>query len=154
MPTWTCKPHAELTTTELYALLRLRSEVFVVEQQCLFLDLDGQDLAGDTWHLMGWEDGRLVAGARLLDPASHDGDAVIGRVVTALDARGIGLGHELMRQALRESNRLWPDSPIYLGAQQRLQAFYAAHGCTPVTAIYMEDGIAHIGMRRPATRNS
>ncbi|SAI10357.1 acetyltransferase [Bordetella ansorpii] len=148
MPTWICKHHTDLTTAELYALLRLRSEVFVVEQQCIFLDLDGQDLAGDTWHLMGWKDGRLVAGARLLDPGSHAGDAVIGRVVTAQDARGNGLGHELMRQALHEISRLWPAHPVYLGAQHRLQGFYAGHGFTPATEIYMEDGIAHIGMRR------
>ncbi|WP_144638752.1 GNAT family N-acetyltransferase [Bordetella genomosp. 13] len=148
MPTWTCKPHADLTTTELYALLRLRSEVFVVEQQCVFLDLDGQDLAGDTWHLMGWENGALVAGARLLDPAGHDGDAVIGRVVTAAAARGRGLGHELMRQALQAVRRLWPEAPIYLGAQHRLQAFYAGHGFVSATDVYMEDGIAHVGMRK------
>lgn len=148
MPTWICKPHADLTTTELYALLRLRSEVFVVEQQCVFLDLDGQDLAGDTWHLMGWMDSELVAGARLLDPAGHGGDAVIGRVVTAAPVRGQGLGHTLMRLALAHAARLWPGAPVYLGAQQRLEAFYASHGFERVTPPYMEDGIPHIGMRR------
>ena len=151
MPTWICKPHAALDTAELYALLRLRSEVFVVEQQCVFLDLDGQDLADGTWHLMGWrEEGVLVAGARLLDPARHGGDAVIGRVVTAAAARGQGLGHDLMRRAVQHARRLWPHAPIYLGAQQRLQAFDAGHGFAPVTDTYIEDGIAHVGMRLPA----
>lgn len=153
VPTWTCKHHSDLATTELYALLRLRSEVFVVEQQCVFLDLDGEDLGQDTWHLMAWDEtGRLLAGARLLDPDSHDGQAIIGRVVTAPDARGQGLGHELMRQALKEVRRLWPQAPVYLGAQQRLQAFYAGHGFDPVTDPYMEDGIPHVGMRLSAAQ--
>jgi len=150
MPTWTCKPHADLTLAELYALLRLRSEVFVVEQQCLFLDQDGEDLVGDTWHLMAWENGALVACARLLDPARHDGQAVIGRVATADAVRGQGLGHALMRQALEAVRRRWPAAPVYLGAQLRLQAFYAGYGFEPVTAPYSEDDIPHIGMRLAA----
>lgn len=146
MPAWTCKPHAELTLAELYAVLRLRSEVFVVEQNCVFLDLDGKDLLGQTEHLMAWENGELLAYCRLLEPALNDGQAVIGRVITAPAARGTGLGHELMRRAKDEVARLWPGAPVYLGAQARLKDYYGGHGFVPVTDEYIEDGIPHVGM--------
>lgn len=146
MPVWTCKPHAELTLAELYAILRLRSEVFVVEQDCVFLDMDGKDLQGQTEHLMAWKNGALLAYCRLLEPALNDGQAVIGRVITAPAARGTGLGHELMRRAKDEVARLWPGQPVYLGAQARLRAYYAGHGFVPVTEEYIEDGIPHVGM--------
>ncbi|WP_063588712.1 GNAT family N-acetyltransferase [Achromobacter ruhlandii] len=146
MPLWTCKPHAELTLAELYAILRLRSEVFVVEQDCVFLDMDGKDLQGQTEHLMAWENGALLAYCRLLEPALNDGQAVIGRVITAPAAASTGLGHELMRRAKDEVARLWPGQPVYLGAQARLRAYYAGHGFVPVTEEYIEDGIPHVGM--------
>lgn len=146
MPAWISKPHAELTLAELYAILRLRSEVFVVEQDCVFLDLDGKDLQGQTEHLMAWENGALLAYCRLLEPALNDGQAIIGRVITAPAARGTGLGHELMRRAKDEVARLWPGQPVYLGAQARLRGYYAGHGFVPVTEEYIEDGIPHVGM--------
>lgn len=146
-PVWTCKPHAELTLAELYAILRLRSEVFVVEQNCVFLDMDGKDLQGQTEHLMAWQGDVLMAYCRLLEPARNDGQAVIGRVITAPAARGTGLGHELMRRAKEEVARLWPGQPVYLGAQARLKGYYGGHGFVPVTDEYMEDGIPHVGMR-------
>ncbi len=146
MPAWISKPHAELTLAELYAILRLRSEVFVVEQNCVFLDMDGKDLQGQTEHLMAWQDGALLAYCRLLEPALNDGQAVIGRVITASAARGTGLGHELMRRAKAEAARLWPGQPVYLGAQARLKAYYGGHGFVPVTEEYIEDGIPHVGM--------
>jgi ElaA protein len=146
MPAWICKPHAELTLAELYALLRLRSEVFVVEQNCVFLDMDGKDLHGQTEHLMAWQDGALLAYCRLLEPAANGGQAIIGRVITAAAARGTGLGHELMRRAKAEVARLWPGQPVYLGAQARLKGYYGGHGFVPVTEEYIEDGIPHVGM--------
>ena len=146
MPAWICKPHTELTPAELYAILRLRSEVFVVEQNCVFLDMDGKDLQGQTEHLMAWQDGALLAYCRLLEPALNDGQAIIGRVITASAARGTGLGHELMRRAKAEVARVWPGQPVYLGAQARLKAYYAGHGFVPVTEEYIEDGIPHVGM--------
>lgn len=146
LPAWICKPHAELSTAELYAILRLRSEVFVVEQNCVFLDMDGKDLQGQTEHLMAWRDGALLAYCRLLEPALNNGHAVIGRVITAQAARGTGLGHELMRRAKAETQRIWPGQPVYLGAQARLRGYYGGHGFVPVTEEYIEDGIAHVGM--------
>lgn len=87
---WVCKHHTDLGKEQLYAILRLRTEVFVVEQKCAYQEVDGQDLEGDTCHLMAWDDDQLVAYLRLLDPTSQGGDVVIGRVVIAPQARGKG----------------------------------------------------------------
>ncbi len=89
---WLCKHHTDLGKEQLYAVLRLRNEVFVLEQKCPYQDLDGQDLSGDTCHLMAWQDDRLVAYLRLLDPTSQGGDVVLGRVVIAEAGRGQGRG--------------------------------------------------------------
>ncbi|MBP5968840.1 MULTISPECIES: GNAT family N-acetyltransferase [Pseudomonas] len=145
---WVCKHHSDLGKEQLYALLKLRSEVFVVEQKCAYPDLDGQDLEGDTYHLMGWEDDQLKAYLRLLDPQSQGGDVVIGRVITAPQARGQGVGHEMMEQALKQAEKHWPQVPIYLSAQAHLQGYYGKYGFVVAGEEYLEDGIAHIGMRR------
>ncbi|MDB5983982.1 MAG: family N-acetyltransferase [Pseudomonas sp.] len=145
---WVCKHHTDLSKEQLYAILRLRAEVFVVEQKCWYLDVDGQDLEGDTCHVMGWENDQLVAYLRLLDPIQQGGDVVIGRVVTAPAARNRGMGHSLMIQALEQAERKWPDQPIYLSAQAHLQAYYGRYGFKPVGEVYLEDDIPHIGMRR------
>jgi ElaA protein len=148
MPDWTCKHHADLTTAELYALLQLRAAVFVVEQNCVFQDMDGQDLRGETAHLMAWTDGRLAAYCRLLDPVcDENGEAVIGRVIVAPGQRGTALGHELMRRALAQVQSRWPGAGVYLVAQSHLRGFYGAHGFAAVTQEYLEDGIPHVGMR-------
>lgn len=144
---WILKPWCELTTDELYDLLALRVEVFVVEQTCPFQDLDGLDRRDGVLHLLGWQDGALVAYARLMAPGvAKAQQVVIGRVVTAPEARGDGLGHRLMQQALQECARLWPGVSIYLGAQAHLQGFYGRHGFTAVGEPYLEDDIPHIGM--------
>ncbi|MGP6430414.1 MULTISPECIES: GNAT family N-acetyltransferase [unclassified Pseudomonas] len=145
---WVCKHHSDLGLEQLYAILKLRSEVFVVEQRCAYLDPDGQDLDGDTCHLMGWDDDQLVAYLRLLDPESQGGDVVIGRVLTAPAGRGKGLGHEMMEQALKQAERRWPEVPIYLSAQAHLQGYYGRYGFVVAGEEYLEDDIPHIGMRR------
>jgi ElaA protein len=146
--TWHIKHHCELHPRELYALLELRSRVFVVEQNCAYQDVDGQDLLADTHHLLAWRDGELVAYLRLLDPSTQDGDVVIGRVVIAPQARGSGLGHQLMARAVAACLEHWPGEPIYLSAQAHLQDYYARYGFVAVTEPYLEDDIPHIGMRR------
>lgn len=146
--TWTCKHHTDLSKDELYAVLALRTQVFVVEQNCPYLEVDGLDLIGDTCHLLAERDGELVAYLRLLDPQRHAGDVVIGRVLTAASARGNGLGHLLMEQALQASNERWPGRPVYLSAQAHLQGYYGRYGFVVVTEEYLEDDIPHIGMRR------
>ena len=101
--TWTCKHHRDLTKEELYAILQLRTEVFVVEQKCPYQEVDGLDLIGDTCHLMAHEGGQLLAYLRLLDPATHDGEVVIGRVITAAAMLDVGAGQliALQRHAIR-----------------------------------------------------
>lgn len=145
---WICKHHSDLGKEQLYAILRLRTEVFVVEQKCAYQEVDGQDLAGDTCHLMAWHDDQLQAYLRLLDPESQGGDVVIGRVLIAPSARGLGLGHQLMEQGLKYAEENWPDVPVYLSAQTHLQDYYSRHGFKVVGEQYLEDDIPHIGMRR------
>jgi ElaA protein len=145
---WICKHHTDLSKEHLYALLQLRTHVFVVEQRCAYQEVDGQDLVGDTLHLMGWQGDKLVAYLRLLDPQSHDGDVVIGRVVTAAHARGGGLGHELLLKGLECATHCWPGTPVYLSAQAHLQGYYARHGFVAFGEVYLEDDIPHIGMRK------
>jgi ElaA protein len=145
---WTCLPFAELGVERLYDALALRSEVFVVEQQCVFLDIDGLDR--QTLHLLGeGDDGRLLAYARLIPPGVKGGDALIGRVVTSPAARGSGAGRALMAEAVAQCQRLWPGQPITLHAQAHLDRFYASFGFQPVGHPYIEDGIPHIEMRLP-----
>ncbi|MCE4554624.1 GNAT family N-acetyltransferase [Roseateles cellulosilyticus] len=145
---WDCQPFDALPGHTVYALLQLRTEVFVMEQQCLFQDMDGLDLLG--WHLLGWaDDGRLAACARLLPAGVKAPEAVIGRVITAPWARGQGQGHALMSQALAHCERLWPGEPVTLHAQARLEAYYRRHGFRTVSEPYIEDGIPHVEMRRP-----
>ncbi len=145
---WHCLHHTELDTATLYELLALRTQVFVVEQQCPYLETDGQDLLGDTCHLLVRQDDALVGYLRLLDPQRMGGEVVIGRVVIAEAARGSGLGHRLMERALVECRQRWPGVPVYLSAQAHLQGYYGRYGFQAVTEVYLEDDIPHIGMRR------
>ena len=146
---WDCLHHSELDVATLYALLTLRTQVFVVEQRCAYLETDGQDLIGDSRHLLArGQDGELLAYARLLDPQRHQGQAVIGRVVIAPSARGLGLAHSLIERALEQCQMHWPKAPVYLSAQAHLQALYSRHGFVVVGEQYLEDDIPHIGMRR------
>jgi len=148
---WTSKHHSELDVHELYTILALRTQVFVVEQNCPYLETDGQDLAGDTCHLLARDASGLVGYLRLLDPQRMDGEVVIGRVVIAERGRGTGLGRRLMEQALVECRQRWPGVPVYLSAQAHLQGYYGRYGFVAVTEVYLEDDIPHIGMRRAAT---
>lgn len=145
---WTCLRFDELTVQQLYDVLALRSEVFVVEQHCVFLDVDGLD--PKTWHLLGTDDaGKLLAYARLIPPGVKAPDALIGRVVASPAARGGGTGRALMAESVAQCERLWPGHAITLHAQAHLQRFYAGFGFAPVGEPYMEDGIPHIEMRKP-----
>ncbi|OWP62011.1 GNAT family N-acetyltransferase [Hymenobacter amundsenii] len=146
--TWTLKPFADLTTTELYALLQLRSEVFVVEQTCPFQDIDGLDQT--AWHLLGHapEGGELAAYARLFGPGVAYAEASIGRVVSSPRYRRTGQGRELLREAIGGIEQLFGVQPIQIGAQLYLQAFYESFGFRQVGEGYLEDDIAHIHMVR------
>lgn len=126
---------------DLYALLRLRSNVFVVEQDCVFLDMDDKDQG--AVHALGREDGRLVACARWYD----DGELHLGRIVTDPSVRGRGLGHDMVAACLRE---IGPAARIVMSAQAHLEGFYAAHGFVVEGDGYLEDGIPHLRMVREA----
>ncbi|MDZ3994074.1 GNAT family N-acetyltransferase [Pseudomonas sp. Teo4] len=145
---WICKHHTDLSKDQLYAILQLRTEVFVVEQRCAYQEVDGQDLTGDTLHVMGWQDDKLVAYLRLLDPQAQGGNVVIGRVVTSPAARSERLGHPLLLKGLEAAEHCWPGMPVYLSAQAHLQGYYARHGFEVAGEEYVEDGIPHIGMRK------
>ncbi|WP_276851157.1 GNAT family N-acetyltransferase [Enterobacter oligotrophicus] len=147
---WQDLHHSELTVNSLYALLKLRCEVFVVEQTCPYQDIDGDDLVGDNRHILGWKDNALVAYARILKSADDNEPVVIGRVIVSSKARGEKLGYQLMEKTLASCEKQWPDKALSLGAQAHLQSFYAHFGFTPVTEVYDEDGIPHIGMAREA----
>lgn len=143
---WNDLHHSQLTVAELYALLKLRCEVFIVEQACPYQDIDGEDLVGENRHIFGWRDGELVACARLLKSDNELEPVVIGRVIVSEAVRGEKLGYQLMAVAMASCRQHWPGKALYLGAQAHLQAFYARCGFYPVTPVYDEDGIAHIGM--------
>jgi ElaA protein len=144
---WKLKRFKELTVDELYDILRLRSEVFVVEQHCVFLDMDGIDQV--SYHLMGYEGEELAAYTRLL-PAGKTGKLPsIGRVVISPRHRGKGRGKELMEKSISETIRLFGNGPIKIGAQLYLRNFYSALGFEQTSEVYMEDGIEHIEMVRP-----
>lgn len=145
---WQDLHHSELTVNALYALLKLRCAVFVVEQCCPYQDIDGDDLTGENRHILGWKDNQLVAYARILKSEDPLAPVAIGRVIVSGQARGEKLGYQLMEKALAACEKQWPDKALYLGAQAHLQAFYAHFGFSPVTGIYDEDGIPHVGMAR------
>ncbi|MCS2155128.1 GNAT family N-acetyltransferase [Scandinavium goeteborgense] len=147
---WNDLHHSQLTVPQLYALLKLRCEVFVVEQTCPYQDIDGDDLLGENRHILGWRDGELVAYARILKSEEEFEPVVIGRVIISPAVRGEKLGYKLMEQTLASCQQNWPQKALYLGAQAHLQPFYAHFGFAPVTAVYDEDGIPHIGMAREA----
>ncbi|XBS69852.1 GNAT family N-acetyltransferase [Acerihabitans sp. KWT182] len=134
---------SELTVQRLYEILALRNEVFIVEQTCPYLDIDGLDLLGDNRHVAGYQGSDLVAYARILT----DSDSlIIGRVIVSPRARGIKLGNRLMEQALAACVAHWPGRKVHLSAQAHLQQFYGRFGFHVVTDIYYEDNIPHIGM--------
>ncbi len=136
---------SELDTALLYALLRLRTDVFVVEQQCPYPEVDGRDIEPTTRHLwLAPADDPADPHAYLRILTDSDGSARIGRVCTAAKARGQGLSSRLMSEALRRTG----DRPSVLDAQAYLVDFYASFGFTIAGPEYVEDGIAHVPMRR------
>lgn len=138
------KTFEELTPAELYAALRLRSEVFVVEQNCVFLDMDDKDQR--AVHLLGLHEGRLLAYTRLLPAGFPYDEPSIGRVVTSPAGRGHGLGKQLMAESIRQVELLYGQQPIRIGAQLYLKKFYESFGFEQTGDIYDEDGIDHIHM--------
>lgn len=140
------KKYSQLTIQELYDILQLRSEVFVVEQNCVYQDIDGKD--EKALHLFAYKNNVLVAYARLFGPGDYFEDASIGRVIIKESERKFGYGHQLMQAANDAVEVHFNTSKIHLSAQQYLINFYNAHGYQEVGEGYLEDGIPHIGMEK------
>jgi ElaA protein len=136
----------ELSAPELYEALRLRSDVFVVEQNCVFADIDGKD--GSARHLLAWNGDALGGYLRIFPPAGAEGAARIGRVVVAPACRSTGLGRRLMAAALDEIAVRFGAVAVELAAQAHLENFYASFGFVRTTPDYLDDGIPHCDMRR------
>ncbi|MGL6046354.1 MAG: GNAT family N-acetyltransferase [Vogesella sp.] len=145
---WQCHGFTDFTPQGLYQVLQLRDQVFVVEQQSIYGDIDGIDL--DCWHLSARDaSGRLVAYARLVAPGVKYPDATaIGRVVIPPYARGSGLAKPLMQQAVQQCEQLFPGCAIMLSAQQDKLGFYEQFGFRSVSQPYDDGGILHVDMRR------
>lgn len=147
---WQCLNFDDLSPSELYSALQLRQKVFVVEQNCPYLDADGVDRA--SFHLLGWdgdpEKRKLIAYARLLPPRVKYAEASIGRVCTHPDARGTGAGKMLMIEAMKRVEEAGWGREIRIAAQMYLERFYEGFGFQRVTDPYLDDDIWHVDMRR------
>ncbi len=143
---WHLKAFDELTNWELYGILQLRTEVFVVEQTCVFQDMDGKDEENCQHIYCVTQEGKVIACARFFPPGILYQEAALGRICTSPAYRGTGLGKELMRRSLAEMERCFPGQPIRIGAQTYLNEFYKSFGFENVSELYMEDGIEHVEM--------
>jgi ElaA protein len=144
---WVLKKFDELTAHELYSILQLRNEVFVVEQNCVYQDADNKDPV--SYHFTGWKNNKLIAYTRLLPKGvAYDDYVSIGRVVTSPSERRNGIGKELIQRSIGQLNNLFESPPIKIGAQLYLKKFYSELGFQQTSDIYLEDGIEHIEMIR------
>ena len=144
--TWILKKFDELTPKELYEILQLRNEVFIVEQNCPYQDLDNKDLP--AWHLMGKKNKKLLAYSRLLAPGISYSESSIGRVVSSPSARKTGMGKQLMEESILQIRNLFHTDTIRIGAQLYLKKFYESFGFITDGEIYVEDNIPHVQMLR------
>lgn len=133
-----------LSLNELYAVLQLRSEVFVVEQDCVYQDIDGKDK--EALHVLGFEGEELVAYTRLFPPGTYFNEAAIGRVVVKQGYRKKDFGHEVLRASIKAIEDRFKTRSIKLSAQTYLTKFYESHGFRQIGEGYLEDGIPHIAM--------
>lgn len=141
---WLWSPFLDLKPVEQYQMHQLRQKVFVIEQNCVYLDADGLDL--DAWHLLGWKkDHELIAYLRVIPVLGHN-KVKIGRVVTDPSVRKLGIGKELMKQGLAEISKTFGDVTIKMSAQLYLEKFYQTFGFKRSSDVYPEDGIPHIEM--------
>lgn len=143
---FTVKTFQELTTSELYELLQLRSEVFVVEQDCVYQDIDGKDQK--ALHVIGVKEGKIIAYTRLFNSGEYFDTPSIGRVVVKETERKYGYGHDLIKASIKAIVDNYNETTITISAQTYLQKFYESHGFKQVGEGYLEDGIPHIRMVR------
>ena len=138
------KKFTKLTTTELYEILQLRSEVFVVEQECVYQDIDYKDQK--AIHVLGYKNEKLIAYTRIFKPGDYFEEASIGRVVVAENQRKFGYGHIIMEHSIEAIKACFNETIIKISAQQYLQKFYEAHKFHQISEAYLEDNIPHIAM--------
>lgn len=143
---WELKTFETLSVNELYSILRLRSAVFVVEQNCVYQDIDEKD--EKSLHLIGTFDSKIIAYARLFEPGYYFENASIGRVVVDANFRDKKLGHELMKNAIAAIEKHFKETKITISAQLYLKKFYERHAFVPTSDSYLEDNIPHIEMKR------
>ena len=148
MTNFVCKKFDELNPHELYAILQMRNEVFVVEQNCVYQDADNKDQP--AYHMMAWKDGMLAGYTRLIPAGVAYEQPSIGRVITSPKWRGTGIGKKLMERSIDEIEKIFGKTSIKLGAQVYLKKFYESFGFQQSSGTYLEDGIEHIEMIRPA----
>lgn len=145
-PKFKIKPFTALSTQELYEILKLRSEVFIVEQNCVYQDIDSKDQK--ALHVLGYHEDELVAYCRLFDAGYYFDNASIGRVIVSPKYRENKWGHDLMREAIAGVTEHFSKSQITISAQLYLQKFYESHGFVKTSEMYLEDDIPHIEMKR------
>lgn len=141
------KTFEELSIHELHDVLQLRSKVFVVEQDCVYQDVDGKD--PKALHVLGFVNDKIVAYTRCFPPGVYFDEAAIGRVVVAMEYRKLKLGHEIMRASMEAIKKYYRTENVKLSAQEHLRKFYETHGFHQVGEGYLEDGIPHIAMVTP-----
>lgn len=141
---WILKKFEDLTPAELYEIMQLRNEVFVVEQNCVYQDADNKDQP--SYHLMGRGGDKLIAYTRIIPPGIAYAEPSIGRVVTSPSVRRTGAGRELMLRSIELVHELFGKQPLRIGAQLYLRDFYASLGFLQTSDIYLEDGIEHVEM--------
>ena len=141
---WQTCDFAGLSNGQLYAALRLRQQVFVLEQDCLYLDLDNLDQ--DAIHMLCWQNGLLLAYQRCLAPGANFQESALGRIIVSESARGKDLGREIVRRGIRHNLERWPGHNIRINAQAYLQVFYTALGFIAEGDVHVEDDIPHIEM--------
>jgi ElaA protein len=142
-----CLPFNKLSSLQLYNILHLRSEVFVLEQTCIYQDLDYKDVQDDVHHLMMFKDNTIVAYARLLPAGVSYTDPSIGRILVAGSWRNKGLGRLIIQESIAHTQALWPNAAITIGAQSHLSNLYQSVGFTEISKHYLEDGIPHVDMQ-------
>ncbi len=138
------KRFEELSTVELYKILRLRAEVFVVEQDCVYQDIDDKDQKAT--HVIGYKNDQVIAYTRVFDAGDYFENASIGRVVVSKPERQYGYGHDLIKESIKAIENVFKTNTIKISAQTYLKRFYESHGFTQIGEEYLEDGIPHVAM--------
>ncbi|MDE2428643.1 MAG: GNAT family N-acetyltransferase [Burkholderiales bacterium] len=141
---WQCSAFADLTTTQLHAIYAARSSVFVVEQHCVYQDIDGNDPA--CHHLIAWNGNEVAAYLRIVPPGLTFPEPALGRVLSTSDWRGNGTGKQLIANGIKALRAIYPGQPVRIGAQAYLEKFYGSFGFVTVSDVYLEDDIPHIEM--------